>query len=111
MSFIPRMKPSVIPRSGPAPSEHPAHAYAERIRARLPHGLRELREAAGLSRYGLEKTSGISREMIGRIERGDANPSVCVFGQLCFGIGLTVQEFFGHLKGDLATLSGTVNDD
>ena len=43
---------------------HAAHDYAERIRARLPRALQELREAALLSRYALEKKCGVSREMI-----------------------------------------------
>ena len=82
------------------PDNHEAHDYAERIRERLPRRLQELREAAQLSKYGLERESGISREMIGRVERGDANPSLCVTAQLSHGIGLTLNEFTAHLEDD-----------
>ena len=55
-----------------APDNHDAHDYAERIRERLPRRLQELREAERLSKYGLARESGISREYIGKIERGVA---------------------------------------
>lgn len=48
----------------PPNGNHAAHDYAERIRERLPRRLQELREAARLSRYALEKKCGVSREMI-----------------------------------------------
>jgi ribosome-binding protein aMBF1 (putative translation factor) len=45
-----------------APDNHEAHDYAERIRERLPRRLQELRERRGLSKYGLARESGVSRE-------------------------------------------------
>ncbi len=45
-----------------APDNHNAHDYAKRIRERLPRRLKELRERCGLSKYGLARNSGISRE-------------------------------------------------
>ena len=59
-----------------APDNHDAHDYAERIRERLPRRLQELREAAGFTKYGLARESGVSREYIGKIERGKANPTL-----------------------------------
>ena len=52
-----------------APDNHDAHDYAERIRERLPRKLQELREAAGLSKYGLAGACGISRANRGRHPR------------------------------------------
>ena len=49
------------------PDNHDAHGYAERIRERLPRRLQELRERCGLSKYGLARESGISRESIGKL--------------------------------------------
>ena len=43
------------------PDNHEAHDYAERIRARLPRRLQELREAARLSMYALRMKCGVSR--------------------------------------------------
>ena len=50
-----------------APDNHDAHDYAERIRDRLPRRLQELREAAGFTKYGLARESGVSREYIGKL--------------------------------------------
>lgn len=68
--------------------KHEAHAYAERLRARL----QELREARGLRKYGLARESGISREYIGKIERGAANPTLSVCTQLSYGLGMTLED-------------------
>ena len=80
------------------PDNHDAHDYAERIRERLPRKLQELREAAGLSKYGLAGTSGISREYSGRVERGDANPAFVVVAQISHGIGMTLKQFIDRLE-------------
>jgi hypothetical protein len=50
-----------------APDNHDAHDYAERIRERLPRRLQELRERCGLSKYGLARERGLSREYIGKL--------------------------------------------
>ena len=42
--------------------KHDAHDYGERIRERMPRRLQEIREAAGLTKYGLARESGVSRE-------------------------------------------------
>jgi transcriptional regulator with XRE-family HTH domain len=80
--------------------KHEAYDYAERLRARLPRTLQEKREAAGLSKYALEQRSGITREMIGRVELGKANPSLCLTAQLTHAMGLTLTEFLRKLDSD-----------
>ena len=75
-----------------APDNHPAHDYAERIRERLPRRHQELREAAGFTKYGLARESGVSREYIGKIERGKANPILPVTAQLSHGMGMTLTK-------------------
>ena len=50
-----------------APDNRDAHDYAERIRERLPRRLQELWERCGLSKYGLARESGLSREYIGKL--------------------------------------------
>jgi len=81
-------------------TSHPAHDYAERLRARLPRRLQELREAAGFSKYALARESGISREYIGKIERGRANPTLPISAQLSYGLGLTLEEFTHQLEDE-----------
>jgi transcriptional regulator with XRE-family HTH domain len=82
------------------PDNHDAHDYAERIRNRLPRRLQELRERCGLSKYGLARESGLSREYIGKLERGAANPTLPVTAQLSHGMGMTLTEFTEHLEDE-----------
>ena len=59
-----------------------------------------MREAAGLSKYGLARESGLSREYIGKLERGVANPTIPVTAQLSHGIGMTLTEFVEQLEDE-----------
>ena len=83
-----------------AQANHDAHDYAERIRERLPRRLQELRERCGLSKYGLSRESGVSREYLGKIERGKANPTLPVTAQISHGLGMTLEQFTHHLEDE-----------
>jgi transcriptional regulator with XRE-family HTH domain len=80
-----------------APDNHDAHDYAERIRERLPRRLQEQRERCGMSKYRLAGESGVSREYIGKIERGKAYPTLPVTAQISHGLGMTLEQFTGVL--------------
>ena len=80
----------------PNSDNHEAHDYAERIRERLPRNLQELREACGLSKYALWQKTGVSRDMIGRIEGGESIPTFHVRARLAYGVDKTLQEFVGN---------------
>jgi len=82
------------------PDHHDAHDYGERIRERLPRRLQELRERCGLSKYGLARESGVSREYIGKIEGGKENPTLPVTAQLSHGLGLTLTQFSEQLEDE-----------
>ncbi len=73
-----------------------AYDYADRICRRLPGRLHDLLKAAGMSKYALAKKSGVSLEMICKIERGDSIPTVHVEAQLAYGLGMS-QEQFAHV--------------
>lgn len=53
-----------------------------------------------MSKYALAGTSGISREYIGRVERGDANPALIVVAQISHGVGLTLKGFAEWLEDE-----------
>lgn len=75
-----------------SPRDNGAFDYAERIRARLPRVVQELREAAPVSRYGLGKRSTVSRDMIGDIEAGEAMPTLHLAARLAHGLDLKLWE-------------------
>lgn len=62
------------------------NSFADRLRA--------LRESANLSRYGLAKLTGLSRDYLGDLERGDKEPSLAVARRIAaaFGRGLEVWD-------------------
>lgn len=75
-----------------APDNHDANDYAERVRERLPRGLQELREAAGFTKYGVARESGVSREYLGKIGRGFANPKLPLAAEVSHGLGKILAE-------------------
>ena len=79
-----------------APDNHDAYNYAERIRGRLPRRLQELREAIGLSMYALWQKTGVSRDMIGRIEGGESIPTFHVGARMAHGVDKTLTDFWRH---------------
>lgn len=81
-----------------SPGNHHAHDYAERIRERLPRRHQELREGMKLSMYALWLKCGVSRDTISRIEGGDTIPGVHVLARLAWGLGVTLEKFFGGME-------------
>ena len=65
-----------------------------RLRLRRAHS----REAAGFTKYGLSRERGVSREYLGKIERGKANPTLPVSAQLSYGLDMTLEQFTHQLE-------------
>ena len=75
-----------------------SYDYAERICSELPRRLQEERENVGMSRYALEKCTGVSRDMIGDIEHGDSIPTLHLAGRLVHGLGMRLWKFVSKLE-------------
>ncbi|WP_312687664.1 helix-turn-helix domain-containing protein [Brevundimonas nasdae] len=56
--------------------------------------LKRLRKARGLSQEALAGESGLAMRHLGRIERGEGNPTVAVLGKLADVLGVHPAEFF-----------------
>jgi transcriptional regulator with XRE-family HTH domain len=54
----------------------------------------------GLSKYGLARERGVSREYLGKIERGKANPTLAVTAQISHGLGMTLEQFTWELEDE-----------
>jgi transcriptional regulator with XRE-family HTH domain len=57
--------------------------------------LKELRVKAGLSLNELASRSGVSRAMIGRIERAESSATATLLGKLCAGLDVTLSAVVG----------------
>jgi hypothetical protein len=75
-----------------------AHDYAERVRERLPRRLQDLREGIGLSMCGLWRKCGDSRDTSSRVVVGETLPGVHMLAKLAWGVGNTLEKFFGRME-------------
>jgi transcriptional regulator with XRE-family HTH domain len=58
------------------------------------------RLARDLSVSALAERSGVSRAMIGKIERGDAQPTAVLLGRLSAALGMTLSELVSRAESD-----------
>lgn len=56
--------------------------------------VKQFRMSAGLSRNGLATKAGIAPSYIPAIESGKKCPTVQTLSYICFGLGITLAEFF-----------------
>lgn len=68
--------------------------------------IRELREARGMTQNALANAAGVSPTYIYQLERGEKSPTVEYLDHICWGLGMTIKEFFGEpeLGGDIAAI-------
>jgi transcriptional regulator with XRE-family HTH domain len=59
---------------------------------RIAAGIRQRREAIGLTVNELAIRSGVSRAMISKIERVAASPTAALLGRLCNALGMTLSS-------------------
>jgi transcriptional regulator with XRE-family HTH domain len=62
--------------------------------------LQASRLAQALSVSALAERSGVSRAMIGKIERGEAQPTAALLGRLSAALGMTLSELVARAEGD-----------
>jgi len=62
--------------------------------------VRAARVDGGLSAGVLAERSGVSRAMVGKIERGEAQPTAALLGRLSGALGLSLSELIARAEGD-----------
>jgi transcriptional regulator with XRE-family HTH domain len=70
------------------------------LTASLAQALRAARDERHLSVSQLADASGVSRAMIGKIERGDSQPTAALLARLAAALGLTLSELVARAEGD-----------
>jgi transcriptional regulator with XRE-family HTH domain len=65
---------------------------AEHLTTSIATTLRSARVRQGLTTEGLAERAGVSRAMIGKIERGTAQPTAVLLGRLSSALGMTLSE-------------------
>lgn len=67
--------------------------------------VRDAREQRGLTVAAVAEISGVSRAMISKVERGEAQPTAALLAKLSGALGLTLSELIARAEGDAARLS------
>jgi len=62
--------------------------------------VRAARASHGFSAAVLAGRSGVSRAMIGKIERGDVQPTAALLAKLSAALGMTLSELIARAEGD-----------
>lgn len=75
------------------------------LSASLASTLRAARQARDLSTAALAERSGVSRAMIGKIERGAAQPTAVLLSRLASALGLTLSELVVRAEGSAGRLA------
>lgn len=71
----------------------------------LPHRLKSLRRARGLTLDQLAEASGVSRAALSKIERGDASPTAAILARIAAGLETSVAALFADAREDGAPLA------
>ncbi len=77
--------------------------------AHLPHAIRQLRRRQNLSLSGLAARSKVSKAMLSRIERGEANPSAVVLDRIAGALGVGISQLMArHDQAEMIVLPAAV---
>ena len=68
--------------------------------------VRRRREAAGLSQEELAERTGVSRNYVGMIERGETNPTLLVLHDLASALGVSMGTLVRDLEADIVASGG-----
>ena len=71
------------------------------IRAQFGIGLQRLRRARGLSQEALAADTDIDRAYVGRLERGEANPTLLLLGRIAVRLNVPIAELLGEIRLDI----------
>jgi transcriptional regulator with XRE-family HTH domain len=71
------------------------------IRAQFGIGLQRLRRAHGLSQEALAADTEIDRAYVGRLERGEANPTLLLLGRIASRLEVPIAELLGEIRLDV----------
>jgi transcriptional regulator with XRE-family HTH domain len=70
----------------------------DELTASLAQAVRAARTARGLSVSALAERSGVSRAMIAKVERAEAQPTAALLGRLSGALGLTLSELIARAE-------------
>jgi transcriptional regulator with XRE-family HTH domain len=79
---------------------------ALKIQSLFGQVVRRRREAAGLSQEALADKSGVHRNYVGLLERGERTPSIEIVRKLAHGLETTMTSLIRELEGSVTKGGG-----
>lgn len=73
---------------------------ADLLSQRLAATVRSARQSQSLSVALLAERAGVSRAMVGKIERGEVQPTAALLARLSGALGMTLSELVARAEGD-----------
>jgi transcriptional regulator with XRE-family HTH domain len=73
---------------------------SDTLNSSIAAALHRARTANDLTAHALAERSGVSRAMIGKIERGEAQPTAALLSRLATALGMTLSELIARAEGD-----------
>jgi len=75
-------------------------ATVDQLSQRLAATVRHARQAQSLSVVVLAERANVSRAMVGKIERGEVQPTAALLARLSGALGMTLSELVARAEGD-----------
>ncbi|MBP5194480.1 MAG: helix-turn-helix domain-containing protein [Lachnospiraceae bacterium] len=74
------------------------------IDRRISENLRRIRKARGMSLDTMSERTGVSKSMLGQIERGESNPTVSTIEKIAEGLKISFDELFYVREADVRVI-------
>lgn len=62
----------------------------------INHLLRQIREAKGISQAQIAKTTGLSKQMVSKIESANGNPTLITLVKYCDCVGIDLEKLLNE---------------
>ncbi len=77
----------------------------EPIHKKVGRNLLAIRKSRGLSLDNVAELTGVSKAMLGQIERGDSNPTISVLWRIVGGLGISFTTLIEEADADVTVVS------
>lgn len=77
----------------------------EPIHKKVGRNLQAIRKSRGLSLDNVAELTGVSKAMLGQIERGDSNPTISVLWRIVSGLGISFTTLIEEAETDVTVVS------
>lgn len=72
--------------------------------------IKKLREKKGLTKNALANLAGVSPTYIYQLENGEKCPTVEYLGYICWGLGISLSEFFSENESKESEINSLTNE-